>query len=54
MIHMEKILKHDKEFPIVYKDLAFIHLFLGHDNEMKESLEKAIELLIKNPSNSSN
>ena len=47
--NMGLILKHDKEFSIIYKDLAFIHLFLGNDDKMKECLEKAMELLHKFP-----
>jgi len=46
---MEEILKHDKEFAIIYMDLLELCLLLGHDDKMKENVEKAMQLLHKFP-----
>ena len=46
---MEKILKYDEAFPVIYKDLAFIYLFLGNDDKANECFEKTMALLYKFP-----
>ena len=44
-----KILKCDKEFAVIYYDLAQLHLFVGYDDKANEYLEKAMSLLYKFP-----
>ena len=47
--NMTQILKHDKEFVIIYMDLLERCLLLGYDDKMKENVEKAMQLLHKFP-----
>ena len=46
---MEEILKYDKEFAIIYRELCEIHLYLGSDDKMKENMERTMQLLHKFP-----
>ncbi len=46
---LEEILKYDKEFALIHKNLSELHLFAGFDDKMNENLEKAMQLLHKFP-----
>jgi len=46
---IEDILKYDKEFPVIYMDLAHICLLLGHDDKRNEYFQKTMTLLYKCP-----